>query len=116
MDKTTLTPAQRQIRMNVRNFLLVATIDELKIELAISEKTSDTFRAACVQELLDEAVAKVTEAGYQSPADCIHAGLHLVSVDKDGYCNCCGEQDSETDLVKEMTEAGYDKLSGGWVG
>ena len=69
MDVSKLTPAQRQIRQNVRNFLLIATIEELEVELTIG----DDFRKQCVQELLDEA-------------------------------------------IKEATEAGYDKLAGGWVG
>jgi hypothetical protein len=68
MDKNTLTPAQRQIRMNVRNFLLVATIEELEVELKISKDTGDTFRAECVQELLDEAIGEATEAGYDKLA------------------------------------------------
>lgn len=45
---------QRQQRMNIRNFLLVATIPELQRELEISQKVGDEFRAICVQELLDE--------------------------------------------------------------
>lgn len=54
MDKTTLTTAQRQIRMNIRNFLLIATPAELQKELEISNNSGDTFRAQCVQELIDE--------------------------------------------------------------
>jgi|AntRauTorcE11897_2_1112592.scaffolds.fasta_scaffold01099_3 FixJ family two-component response regulator len=69
MDKTTLTNAQRQIRMNIRNFLLVATIAELETEIEISNRTGDTFRAACVQELLDQAVAEETEAAYSQMVD-----------------------------------------------
>ena len=64
MDKTTLTNAQRQIRMNIRNFLLVATIAELETEIEISNRTGDTFRAACVQELLNQAIAEETEHAY----------------------------------------------------
>ncbi len=63
-----LTPAQRQIRMNVRNFLLVATIEELETELRISNNTNDNFRAVCVRQLLDQAIREETEAGYDKLA------------------------------------------------
>lgn len=63
-----LTPAQRQIRMNVRNFLLVATIEELETELRISNKTNDNLRAVCVKQLLTKAIAEETEAGYDKLA------------------------------------------------
>lgn len=59
-----LTPAQRQLRQNVRNFLLIATIPELERELEISEGDRKIF----VQELLDEAIAEATEAGYDKLA------------------------------------------------
>lgn len=65
MDVSKLTPAQRQLRQNVRNFLLVATIEELEVELTIG---NDPFRKECVQELLDEAIAEATEAGYDKLA------------------------------------------------
>ena len=42
-----LTPAQGQLRQNVRNFLLIATIPELERELEISEGDRKTY----VQEL-----------------------------------------------------------------
>lgn len=42
------------LRQNVRNFLLVATLDELKRELEISISRKDTERAKYVQELIDE--------------------------------------------------------------
>jgi hypothetical protein len=47
---TTLSPAHRQIRQNVRNFLLIATMDELKVELTIGDPVRQSF----VQELIDE--------------------------------------------------------------
>jgi len=59
-----LTPAQGQLRQNVRNFLLIATIPELERELEISEGDRKTY----VQELLDEAIAEATEAGYDKLA------------------------------------------------
>jgi hypothetical protein len=55
--------------MNIRNFLLVATIAELETEIEISNRTGDTFRAACVQELLDQAVAEEIEAAYSQIVD-----------------------------------------------
>jgi len=55
--------------MNIRNFLLVATIAELETEIEISNRTGDTFRAACVQELLAQAVAEETEAAYSQMVD-----------------------------------------------
>lgn len=63
-----LTPAQRQIRMNVRNFLLVATIQELETELRISKESKDNLRAVCVRQLLDQAIREETEAGYDKLA------------------------------------------------
>jgi hypothetical protein len=54
MDKSKLTHVERQARMTVRNFLLTATHDELKRELAISKEVNNDFRAACIQELIDE--------------------------------------------------------------
>ncbi len=54
MDKSKLTDDQRRFRTNVRNFLMVATLPELQREKALSEERKDTFRAACVQELIDE--------------------------------------------------------------
>lgn len=61
MEKTTLTAAQRQIRMAVRNFLLMATKKELEQEKQISLDTGDQFRADCIQELLDEHEAEPSE-------------------------------------------------------
>lgn len=49
-----LTPQQRQIRMNVRNFLMVATYEELAKEFALSVVRNDMFRAACISELIKE--------------------------------------------------------------
>lgn len=49
-----VTPAQRQHRMNVRNFLMVATPEELRKELDISEERGESFRAACIRELMEE--------------------------------------------------------------
>lgn len=49
-----MSPSQRQLRMNIRNFLLVATADELQRELQISKDRNDTFRAQCIQELIEE--------------------------------------------------------------
>lgn len=50
-----MTDRERQIRQNVRNFLLVATMAELKAELRISQDKGDTLRARFVQELIEEA-------------------------------------------------------------
>lgn len=46
------------LRQNVRNFLMLATIDELERELKISTERSDMLRARYVQELIDEAHAE----------------------------------------------------------
>ena len=46
----------RQFRRNVRNFLLVATDAELRVELKLSLERREYLRATFVQELLDEAV------------------------------------------------------------
>ena len=44
-----------KLRMNVRNFLLVATNSELKGELKLSIERKDFLRAYFVQELIEEA-------------------------------------------------------------
>ena len=43
---------QRQQRMNIRNFLLTASIDELKMELEISNGY-DKFRASVIREMIN---------------------------------------------------------------
>lgn len=53
---TGLDEHKQKIRMNVRNFLLTATMEELQKELILSLDMSDSFRAACVQELIDEMI------------------------------------------------------------
>lgn len=54
MDTKKLTPHQYQIRSCVRAFLMVATREQLQKELELSLEKGDTFRAECVQELIDE--------------------------------------------------------------
>lgn len=54
MNTENLTSDQRRLRQNIRNFLLVATSEELRKELAISEERGDKFRTACILELIDE--------------------------------------------------------------
>lgn len=54
MDTTKLSHHERTLRSNIRGFLLTATLEELKKELTISKDRGDTFRAECVQELIDE--------------------------------------------------------------
>ena len=54
----TLTDCERTIRQNVRNFLMVATVDELRRELRISEERGDALRARFVRELIDESEYK----------------------------------------------------------
>ncbi len=44
----------RQLRSNIRAFLLTATKEELEKELAISIERGEEFRAQCVRELLAE--------------------------------------------------------------
>lgn len=54
MNKNSLTPQEKQIRQNIRNFLLIATKKELETEYANSIARNDSFRAECIQELIDE--------------------------------------------------------------
>lgn len=54
MTRPMMTPAQYSTRANIRNFLLTATMAELAREKEISLERGDQFRAACVQELIDE--------------------------------------------------------------
>jgi hypothetical protein len=54
MTRPMMTAAQHSTRANIRNFLLTATMAELVREKQISLEGGDLFRAACVQELIDE--------------------------------------------------------------
>ncbi len=54
MDLGTLEPWKRRIRQAIRDFLLIATPEELQREKKISLERNDTFRAECIQELIDE--------------------------------------------------------------
>ncbi len=49
-----LTPEQRQLRSNIRGFLMVATIEQLEKELEISIERKDTFRATVIREMIEE--------------------------------------------------------------
>jgi hypothetical protein len=51
-----------QLRMNVRNFLLVATEAEVRGELALSIERGDTERAGYVEECLCELLAESAES------------------------------------------------------
>jgi hypothetical protein len=44
---------QKQIRQNIRNFLISATPSELQKERDISLQLNDKFRADCLQEMID---------------------------------------------------------------
>lgn len=54
MMMTDLSADQRRVRSAVRAFLMLATRAELSREFAISLERRDTFRAACVDELIAE--------------------------------------------------------------
>lgn len=54
INTATLTSAQRQERMSVRNFLMIATRVELERERLLSVERGEMFRAICVQELIGE--------------------------------------------------------------
>jgi len=41
-----------------------------------------------------EAAEPAPEPDYDAIIDCALAGDHLQSVDRDGYCNACGHQDT----------------------
>ena len=56
LHKEGMITRDRQFRMNVRNFLLVATDAELRVELKMSLEQREYLRATFIQELLDEAV------------------------------------------------------------
>jgi hypothetical protein len=54
-----LDPHRRNIRENVRAFLLTATSKELGQELRLSINMADEFRAAVVRELIEERLAEM---------------------------------------------------------
>ncbi len=51
---TKLTAQQRQLRSNIRAFLITATQKELEKELQLSVDRKDYFRAEVIQELISE--------------------------------------------------------------
>jgi len=55
-----LTQQQKQLRANIRNFLLLASLEELKKELTISLERGDGFRAEVIKELICEEELEVT--------------------------------------------------------
>ncbi len=63
MDRSTLTPMQDSQRCAVRNFLMLATLAELRAERAISLERGETFRAACIAELIGDALAELAPCG-----------------------------------------------------
>jgi hypothetical protein len=58
MDTSKLSHGDRQIRMNIRNFFLVATVEEMRRAMPTYR---DAFSRACIQELIDEAPCLVCE-------------------------------------------------------
>ena len=57
MQRTKLEPktaAEREIRLHVRSFLLVATDEQLWGELRLSVQRKDHWRAECVLEVLQD--------------------------------------------------------------
>jgi hypothetical protein len=46
--------SNREIRSSIRAFLLTATIAEMRREVEISLGRKDTFRAECINELINE--------------------------------------------------------------
>ena len=59
MNPDELDPHRRNIRDNVRAFLLTATTKELDQELQLSINLADEFRAAVVRELIEERLAEM---------------------------------------------------------
>lgn len=55
MDTSKLNEREKAIRQMIRAFLLTATLAELRREKAISLELGDSFRAVCIQELIEEA-------------------------------------------------------------
>lgn len=49
-----LTSAERNERMNYRNFFLAATMEELRHELSDNRPHNTTFRRACIREIINE--------------------------------------------------------------
>lgn len=58
MDTNTLTVSQRQIRRNIRNFLLGVPMHLLQVELRSRQQSADPFAADCVQEIIAEREAE----------------------------------------------------------
>ncbi len=49
-----MTQFQRQLRQNIRNFLMVATFEQMFLEHCISVERGDEFRAQVIAELIRE--------------------------------------------------------------
>lgn len=90
MNIDKLTPAERRVRQTIRDFLLTASLDELKREEEISIERGDYFRAACVQELINETIKdnKMSEASHEEEKKrkrqvherALYARYHLVKM------------------------------------
>ena len=65
--KMEMSPQDREVRQNVRNFLAHATPDELRKELAISQQRGDEKRARFIKEMMDE-------DGIHMEGPTVHAG------------------------------------------
>lgn len=49
-----LSESQKQLRVNIRAFLLTATIEQMVKEIEISEEKNDRFRVDVIKEMLRE--------------------------------------------------------------
>jgi len=54
VDVLRLPADHQRLRCNVRNFLLVASYDELEAEHVISLDRGESFRASCVLEVIED--------------------------------------------------------------
>lgn len=67
----------RQLRLNVRNFLLPMTVAEIRHELELSVEADDTARAGYVEEFLRE--VEVDDRDQENPCE------YSEDYDWDGY-------------------------------
>jgi hypothetical protein len=57
-----MTDDQKRYRMNIRNFLIVATLAELQVERGLALERGDGFKAACIDELIEASLREESES------------------------------------------------------
>jgi hypothetical protein len=95
---------ERQLRLNIRNFLLVATHEEMQTELKLSFSREDYFRAGCIAELLEERrnEQRYVEREHLTPND------YQMALDSQSACNLSGIVFSFAKVMQRICNDNHD--------